>query len=99
MPPAPIGAPAGAATGTVPNYLVWAILVTILCFLPTGIVAIVFASQVDSKLAAGDRAGAIDASNKAKTWTIVSAVAGVIFGLIVFAAVGSSSNVNFNSIP
>ena len=44
--------PIGAQT-PIPNYLVWSILVTIFCFLPTGIAAIVFSTQVDSKLAAG----------------------------------------------
>lgn len=79
----------------VPNYLVWAILVTLFCFLPTGIVAIVYASQVNSKLAAGDVAGAREASNKAKMWTIISAVVGVLVGVIVFAST-ASTNVTFS---
>ena len=36
---------------SVPNYLVQAILTTIFCCLPFGIVAIVFAAQVNGKLA------------------------------------------------
>ena len=58
VPPMPVGTsgypatPIGAQT-PIPNYLVWSILVTIFCFLPTGIAAIVFSTQVDSKLAAG----------------------------------------------
>jgi hypothetical protein len=79
------------STAQVPNYLVWAIVVTLLCFLPTGIVAIVYASQVGSKLAAGDVAGARDSSNKAKMWTIISAVIGVVIGAIVFAGAASTS--------
>jgi Interferon-induced transmembrane protein len=90
-------APHSARPGQVPNYLVWAILVTLFCFLPTGIVAIVFASQVNTKLAAGDVAGAIEASNKAKTWTIVSAVVGVVVAVIVIAASsGTHTTVTFN---
>jgi hypothetical protein len=61
--------------GRVPNYLVWAILITIAslctcCIIGTipGIVAIVFATQVNSKLSAGDRAGAEQASKNAKLW-------------------------------
>jgi hypothetical protein len=69
----------------VPNYLVWAILVTLLCFLPTGIAAIVYASQVNTKLSAGDVAGAREASDKAKMWTIISAVIGVLLAVIVIA--------------
>lgn len=54
--------------GSVPNYLVQSILVTLFCCLPLGIVAIVFAAQVNSKLAAGDYGGAIDSSKKARMW-------------------------------
>jgi hypothetical protein len=61
----------------VPNHLVWSILTTLFCCLPAGIVSIVFAAQVNSKLEAGDYAGAMQASKNAKTWAIVSAVAGV----------------------
>lgn len=90
-------APYSATPGQVPNYLVWAILVTLFCFLPTGIVAIVFASQVNTKLAAGDVAGAVEASNKAKMWTIISAVVGVVVVVIVIAAsAGTHTTVTFN---
>ena len=90
-------APYSTTPGQVTNYLVWAILVTLFCFLPTGIAAIVFASQVNTKLAAGDVAGAVEASNKAKMWTIISAVVGVVVLVIVIAAsAGTSTNVTFN---
>jgi hypothetical protein len=82
----------GTSSAQVPNYLVWAIVVTLLCFLPTGIVAIVYASQVGSKLAAGDIAGAREASNKAKMWTIISAVIGVIIVVAVFAGAAATTN-------
>jgi len=42
---------------------VQAILCTLFCCLPFGIVAIVFAAQVDGKLAAGDYNGAVYSSN------------------------------------
>ena len=80
------------ATGAaVPNYMVWAVLVTLFCFLPTGIAAIVFASQVSTKLAAGDYAGATESSRKAKMWCIISAVAGPIFAVIWIAILASTS--------
>ena len=60
----------------IPNYLVWSILTTIFCCQPFGIVSIVFAAQVSSKQAAGDIAGALDASKKAKTWAIAAAATG-----------------------
>jgi hypothetical protein len=52
----------------IPNYLAQAILVTLLCCLPLGIPAIVFAAQVNGKIQAGDIAGAQEASRKAKLW-------------------------------
>ncbi len=58
----------------VPNHLVWAILTTLFCCLPLGIVSIVHAAQVDGKRAAGDIAGARASSHQAKMWAIYSAV-------------------------
>lgn len=62
----------------VPNYLVHSIVVTLCCCLPFGIVALVYAAQVNTKLAAGDVAGAQAASRSAKTWVIVAFVAGIV---------------------
>ncbi len=72
----------------------WAILSTIFCCLPLGIVSIVFAAQVNSKWAAGDAAGAQESSNKAKQWAIWSAVAGVVVGIlyVVFIVVLGAAN-------
>lgn len=80
-PPPP---PVSSATA-VPNYLVPAILVTLFCCLPGGIVSIVYASQVNGKIAAGDIAGAQAASKNAKMWTMISAGVGVVFflGIII----------------
>ena len=62
------------------NNLVPAILVTLFCCLPLGIPAIVFASLVDGKYAAGDHAGAENAARKSRLWMWWSL--GV--GLVVF---------------
>lgn len=73
-----------------PNYLAWAIVTTILCCLPFGIVSIIYASQVNSKWMAGDYAGAHSSSKNAKIWAWVSfgtAFLGVIIWFIL-AAVG-----------
>lgn len=64
--------PRGEDRPHVPNHLVWAILATIFCCPPTGIVSIVYSAQVNGKVAAGDFAGAREASEKAKTWAWVS---------------------------
>ena len=76
--PGTIAAPAGA---TVPNYLVQSILVTLCCCVPLGIVAIVYSAQVNGKLAAGDIAGAQDASKKAKMWGWIAFGSGLVAGL------------------
>ena len=55
-----------------PNYLVQAILVTIFCCLPLGIVSIVFAAQVNGKVNAGDFDGARRTSDNAKMWAWIS---------------------------
>jgi predicted secreted protein len=81
------GAPQGAPP---PNNLVWAILTTLFCCLPLGIVSIVFAAQVNSKWAAGDVAGAHEASQKARRWAMWSAIAGlVVVVLYVILVVGA----------
>jgi hypothetical protein len=58
--------------GDVPTYLAPAILTTLFCCTPGGIVAIVFAAQVPGKLASGDYEGAVRASNTAKLWCWLS---------------------------
>jgi hypothetical protein len=68
----------------VPNYLVQAILVTIFCCLPFGIVSIVYASQVNGKAQAGDLAGAMEASGKARTWAWVSFAIGLAGSILYF---------------
>jgi hypothetical protein len=57
---------------------VFAILSTVLCCLPTGIVSIVYAAQVNTKVAAGDVAGAAQASNNAKLWALISLGLGLL---------------------
>lgn len=66
----------------IPNYLIPAILSTVCCCLPFGIVAIIFAAQVDAKLAAGDRAGALEASNKAKLFTWIAVGLGLVGSIL-----------------
>jgi hypothetical protein len=92
--------PPPASTEYIPNRLVWAILTTLFCCLPLGIVSIVYAAQVDGKRAAGDIAGAREASRKAGWWALWSVIAGpVLIGLwILFfgglAFLGSLSNMH-----
>ena len=74
----------------IPNYLDQAILATIFCCLPFGIPAIVFAAQVNKKLAVGDYAGVLEKSRKAKTWCWVSFGVGLGFIIIfLLSSIGS----------
>ena len=88
-----------AAPGSIPNHLAWAIVSTIFslclcCGIPgliTGIIAIVYSSQVNTKLLAGDIAGAQKASNTAKIlcWvTTACAIIGLIWIAFNIATVG-----------
>ena len=100
-PPSPYGAP-GAQGTPPPNYLVWAILSTLLCgcVFPLGIASIVFSTQVNSKWAAGDVAGAQDSSAKAKKFAIWAAVVGIAFAVlwVILVLVGvANANFNFNT--
>ncbi len=96
-PTSPSGIP-GQAPTMVPNYLVPAILVTIFCCLPLGIPALIFSSQVNTKLALGDYNGALESSKKAKLWTMIAAGVGVvglilyIIVMVIFGAIGAANS-------
>lgn len=81
------------------NYLVMAIVATVLglcsCLgLILGIVAIVFATQVDSKYNLGDYAGAESAAKNAKLFSIIALVLdgiGIIGSIIYMVIVGGAA--------
>ena len=60
------------------DYLVEAILVTIFCCMPFGIVSIVYASQARSAIAMGDWATAQRAAGSARAWVTASFLCGII---------------------
>ncbi|RPI76244.1 MAG: hypothetical protein EHM45_13520 [Desulfobacteraceae bacterium] len=93
----PLQNQAGADTAkSVSNYLVPAILTTVFCCLPFGIVAIVYAAQVNSKLQEGDYDGAVHSSRKAKIWSWVSFGIGIFVILIgIIAAIAIPQFVMF----
>jgi predicted secreted protein len=72
----------------VPNHLIWAILTTLFCCLPLGIVSIVYAAKVDGLRAAGNVPAAWEASRKAKMWAIWSAIAMPVLVLLWFVFFG-----------
>ena len=65
------------------NYLVWAILTTVLCCLPLGIVSIVYSTKVSGLWSQGRYAEAQAASESAKKWAIIAAIVGAVLWLIV----------------
>ncbi len=87
--------PLPPASGTVPNHLIWSIVVTLVSFflccvsclsfpaIATGIVAIVFASKVNTLLNQGDLVAARQASKNAKIWAWVTT--GILIAATVFS--------------
>ena len=66
------------------NYMVEAVLTTLFCCMPFGIVAIIFASQVSGHQACGRIMEAQKAANNAKIWSLVSLISGLVFSVIYF---------------
>ncbi|MBF6210153.1 CD225/dispanin family protein [Nocardia puris] len=103
-PPAPgyPGAP-GYGAGYPPagpqpdNHMVWAILATVFCCLPFGIVAIMKASNVNSLWMQGQAAEAQRAADEAKKWSTIAAICGaivmvvwIVIYIVAFAAAASA---------
>ncbi len=88
-PPPSFGAPPPQVSPP-QNYLVQSILVTLCCCLPLGVVAIIFAAQVNTKFAAGDLAGAQEASRQAKMWCWIAFGLGLV-GIMIWLLVGGAA--------
>lgn len=69
----------GVAEERPSNYLGWAIAVTLLCCMPLGVVAIIYAAGVNNKYDRGDVTGARKSSERAQLWIILSIVLGLIW--------------------
>lgn len=80
----------------IPNYLVWAVVSTVIATLttmfsccciplglPSGIAAIVYALRVNKFLETGEISSAEQASKSAKLWTWVTTVIAILFGILV----------------
>ena len=77
---------AAAGQPDVPNYLWQSIVVTILCCLPLGIPAIVYATKVNTLLMQNNVPGAQAASKSAKTWCWVAfgvGLASILVGILI----------------
>ncbi|MFT4669543.1 MAG: hypothetical protein ACI9AT_000686 [Ulvibacter sp.] len=77
------------------NNLVWAIVSTILCCWPLGIVSIIKSTKVNNLWAQGDHAGAKKSADDAKKWAIYSVIGAVIFWvlyIVLMVVLGVASN-------
>ncbi|VGO11703.1 hypothetical protein PDESU_00249 [Pontiella desulfatans] len=81
----------------IPNYLWQSIVVTVLCCLPFGIPAIIFAAKVNGLVAAGQIEEAQAASAKAKMWCWISLGLGIAAGVIqgIVTAIGATQAAQF----
>jgi hypothetical protein len=66
------------------NHLVWAILTTVMCCLPLGIVSIIKAAKVKKLWALGDTESAQKSADDAKKYSIWSAVSFPIILVVLF---------------
>ena len=74
------------------SHLVAAVVVTVLCFAPTGVAAVVYAGNVRTRLALGDLDGARKASAMARRLVWVSVAMTVAFLLVVVVGANGYSD-------
>jgi ABC-type Fe3+ transport system permease subunit len=67
------------------TYLGWAIASAVLCFLPTGLVAVYFAWKSQQALESGDRENAAGLARRARRWFIGTVIIGGIVELVLLA--------------
>ena len=93
----PIQEPSGVGQSDVPQQsaepcpptnMVWAILATLLCSIPLGIVGIYYANQVSKRYLAGDIQGAKSASETGAWWVIAAITIGIILRPILLFSSG-----------
>jgi hypothetical protein len=78
------------------NHLVFAILTTLFCCLPLGIVSIVKASQVNGLWAQGRYGEAQQSARSAKNWAMWSAIIGIVV-IAVYGILAASGAIAFDS--
>lgn len=64
------------------NNLVGAILTTIFCCLPLGVVSIIYASQVDSQWYAGNTQAACELARKSRKWMWIGVVSSLCIWIL-----------------
>lgn len=67
-----------------PSNLIPAIITTVLCCMPAGIIAIIYASRVKGLWASGLYPKSLATSRKAMQWCIISVICAVLFWIMLF---------------
>ncbi|ORA73545.1 CD225/dispanin family protein [Mycolicibacterium insubricum] len=89
------GQPGGAPGPAPDNNLVWAILCTVLCCLPLGVVSIVKSTQVNGLWAQGQYDAARKSADDAKKFAMWGAIAGaIVFVIAIIVNVASYSSMS-----
>lgn len=70
------------------NNMALAIITTVCCCLPFGIVAIIKANSVDSLYMMKQYSAAINAANEAKKWSVIGIVMSLVFWILYFLFFG-----------
>lgn len=94
--PPPINPVAQAPNNNLIFAIIACVLSVVFCCLPHGLISLIFALQVNSKAAAGDYQGAVNAAKQAKTWAIISIVVSLVW--LVIALVFGVLNVILSSV-
>ena len=74
------------AAPTPRTHLVWAVLVTCLCFLPLGLIAVGFAWRTSVLIGRGDLDQARRSSRAAKGWAITALIVGIVVDIVLLGA-------------
>lgn len=67
------------------NNLIWAVLCTVMCCVPLGVVAIIKSTEVEKYWKQGEYELAQKAANDAKKWSLIGAGATAVVLIIYFA--------------
>lgn len=77
------------------NYVFPAVMVTLCCCMPFGIVAIIFAASALSKQSSGDFLGAREAASKARMFCWLAFIVGVSLNIILLVVYGAAGFFQF----
>lgn len=75
------------------NNMIWAILTTLFCCLPLGIVSIIYAAKVDGFYRSGDYDAAVDAAENSKKYSKWGAILGFVV-IVIYSIIIATSGIN-----